>query len=138
MVRVNLIEPLKLSDQHLIAEYNEILMLVGYVKKFPVLDGIPKEYVLGEGHIKFFKNKLGYLQDRHNKLRKEMSWRKFKVNKKLVVKGFGKEYFSLWKPKKKDFDLIKNRIKEKIELKQGFYRYYGKQKNNEFFIDLMG
>ena len=39
MVRVNIINPNKLADQHLIAEYNEILMLLGYVRKYPKEDG---------------------------------------------------------------------------------------------------
>ena len=35
MVRINLVEPKKLADQHLIAEYDEILMLLGYVRRYP-------------------------------------------------------------------------------------------------------
>lgn len=137
MVRVNLIHPSKLADQHLIAEYNEILMLVAYVRKFPALDGIPKDYVLGKGHIKFFKNKLGYLQERHKEISGEMLRRNFKVNKKINVEGFGKEYFSFWEPKKKDFDLIKKRIVEKINLRPDFYRYCGEKKEAGFFVDLL-
>ena len=78
MVRVNLISPKLLSDQHLIAEYNEILMLLGYVRKYPKLVGIPKDYCLGKGHILFFKDKLGYLKERHELLKKEMRIRGFK------------------------------------------------------------
>ena len=62
MVRINLINPKKLTDQHLIAEYNEILMLLGYVKKYPKLEKIPSKYNLGKGHMLFFKNKLKYLK----------------------------------------------------------------------------
>ena len=72
MVRVNLIPPRKLADQHLIAEYNEILMLLGYVRKYPMTEEIPKNYCLGKGHIKFFKNKLLYLKKRHENLKNEM------------------------------------------------------------------
>jgi len=32
MVRVNLVNPKQLADQQLVAEHNEILMLVGYLK----------------------------------------------------------------------------------------------------------
>lgn len=59
MIRINLIDPVKLSDQHLIAEYNEILMLLGYVRKYHKVENIPENYKLGTGHIKFFKKKLG-------------------------------------------------------------------------------
>ncbi|MBU3923323.1 MAG: pyrimidine dimer DNA glycosylase/endonuclease V, partial [Nanoarchaeota archaeon] len=62
MVRINLINPSKLTDQHLIAEYNEILMLIGHIKKFPNIYSQPKTYTLGKGHINFFKNKIKYLK----------------------------------------------------------------------------
>jgi deoxyribonuclease (pyrimidine dimer) len=137
MVRVNLISPEKLADQHLIAEYNEILMLVGFVKKFPNLEGIPKNYVLGKGHINFFKNKLGYLRERHKELRREMAVRGFKINKELNLKEFSKEYFCDWKPEEKDLGLIRKRIQEKIGLKSNFYRYYGKKMDKDFFIELL-
>ena len=35
MVRVNLVNPAALSDQHLVAEYNEILMLGAYIRIYP-------------------------------------------------------------------------------------------------------
>ncbi len=72
MVRINLLNPKNLSDQHLIAEYLEIMMLAGYARKHPSLDGIPERYCLGKGHIKFFKNKLKYLEKRHGLIKKEM------------------------------------------------------------------
>jgi deoxyribonuclease (pyrimidine dimer) len=59
MVRINLIKPNYLTDEHLIAEYNEILMLLGYVRKYPKLNNnIPKEYKLGKGHILFLQRQL--------------------------------------------------------------------------------
>ena len=75
MVRINLIKPRFLSDQHLIAEYDEILMLIAYIKKYSKtnLDKIPNNYSLGKGHILFFKNKVLYLKNRHEKLKKEMN-----------------------------------------------------------------
>ena len=72
MVRINLINPKKLADQHLVAEHNEILMLLGYVRKHPMCLNIPETYCLGRGHIKFFKNKLLYLKKRHELIKKEM------------------------------------------------------------------
>ena len=139
MVRINLINPRKLSDQHLIAEYNEILMLLGYVQKNPEikLDEIPKNYVLGKGHIKFFKNKLGYLSERHSLIKKEMNNRGFKTNKSFELKGIDKKLISNWKPRKDDILKINERIKYKINLKPSFYRYYGEYKDKEFFIELL-
>ena len=44
MVRINLINPKSLADQHLIAEYNEILMLLGHIDKFPIIREQPKAF----------------------------------------------------------------------------------------------
>ncbi|MCA9485382.1 MAG: pyrimidine dimer DNA glycosylase/endonuclease V [Nanoarchaeota archaeon] len=125
MVRVNLVPPRELMDQHLVAEYVEIMMLVGHTKKYPSLDGIPETYRLGEGHIKFFKNKLGYLKKRHELISREMKRRGFRTDKKLDLKGFGKEYFVDWVPGEKDFKVIRKRLREKINMKRDWYRYSG-------------
>ena len=65
IVRINLLNPHYLTDQHLVAEYLEIIMLVDYIKRNPELSNIPKKYCLGKGHMKFFKAKLVYLKKRH-------------------------------------------------------------------------
>ncbi|MBT3297743.1 hypothetical protein HN385_02370 [archaeon] len=48
MVRINLIQPKYLADQHLIAEYNEILMLLKHVKKHPKIKNQPENYSLDQ------------------------------------------------------------------------------------------
>ena len=135
MVRINLINPKNLSDQHLIAEYNEILMLEGYVNKFPNICDIPNEYCLGKGHIKFFKNKFKYLHKRHELLKKEMLIRGFKPTKNLKFKT--KSHCNNYDPDKKAISIIKKRIIEKLNKKKNFYRYHGKIKNQKFFINLI-
>ncbi len=137
MVRINLIKPICLSDQHLIAEYNEILMLAGYVKKYPSLENIPERYQLGKGHIKFFKNKLLYLKKRHELIRKEMNQRNFKTNKKLSLSNFTKEHKGNWQPNTKDFSIIKKRIINKINDKPEFYRYHSQKRGSDFFIRMI-
>jgi|SaaInlStandDraft_7_1057024.scaffolds.fasta_scaffold15966_5 deoxyribonuclease (pyrimidine dimer) len=137
MVRINLINPKKLADQHLIAEYNEILMLLGYVRKYPIEKDIPEEYCLGRGHIKFFKNKLLYLKKRHELLKKEMSKRNFISNKNINLGEFNKKLRNDWKPNNKDFIIIKERIREKICLKPNYYRYYSKKRSKVFFLNLL-
>lgn len=124
MVRVNLINPKNLADQHLVAEYNEILMLVGHLKKHGVNEKkIPANYKLGEGHINFFKNKLKYLKSRHERVKKEIRRRGFVTNKDFDVKEFQKELYGNWLPREEDFDIIKKRLVEKIKMKPNFYRY---------------
>ena len=137
MVRVNLIKPRKLSDQHLIAEYNEILMLSAYIQKYSDLDGIPKNYCLGKGHMKFFKNKLLYLKKRHETLKIEMKKRGFQAKKTIKINIFKKKNKGEWKPSNRDFEIIKKRLVIKFKLKPDYYRYYGENKKPKFFIELL-
>jgi deoxyribonuclease (pyrimidine dimer) len=126
MVRINLIEPKLLADQHLVAEYHEIGMLLGYIRKHPKVENIPEEFDLGEGHIKFFKNKVGYLKERSGKLRKEMKRRGFvvKVNFDFSIYK-GKEYYVNWKPTRFNYKVIIERISERLMEKPDWYRYKG-------------
>ncbi|MBT3304434.1 endonuclease V [Candidatus Woesearchaeota archaeon] len=137
MVRINLINPENLADQHLIAEYNEILMLLGYVKKYPSLGDLPLKYKLGKGHVLFFKNKLTYIKKRHELIKKEMKKRGFATNITINLNKFNKKLVNDWKPVKDDVNIIKKRIITKIELKPNFYRYYGVHKSKKFFIELV-
>jgi len=137
MVRVNLFSPEKLSDQHLIAEYDEILMLVAYLKKYPFPENQPKNYCLGKGHMKFFAGKLKYLKKRHELIRVEMKNRGFITRKKILLSDFSRKTLGDWKPNKNDFAIIRKRISEKLRLKKDFYRYYGEKKSTAFFIKLL-
>lgn len=137
MVRINLIPPRYLADQHLVAEYNEILMLIGHVKKFPKIRNQPEQYCLGPGHINFFKNKLKYLQDRHEFLKKEMIKRDYKPTKSIDLTKFDKELVNDWKPREKDYKIIKKRLIEKINLKPDYYRYYKEKKGKKFLVNLI-
>lgn len=137
MVRINLIKPEKLADQHLVAEYDEILMLLGYVRRYPEVKDIPEEYSLGKGHIKFFKNKLLYLFTRHELIKKEMRKRGFQTNVKIDLRKFHTSLINNWKPKQKDIKIIKERISEKLKLKPEYYRYYGEYKGENFFLELI-
>lgn len=137
MVRINLINPKKLADQHLIAEYNEILMLLGYVEKYPSIKNIPKKYVLGKGHIIFFKNKLKYIKKRFESIKKEMKKRGFNASKKINLNKFHSNNINDWKPNSKDIKLIKKRLKYKVEIKPKYYRYYGKIMNKKYFLRLL-
>jgi deoxyribonuclease (pyrimidine dimer) len=139
MVRINIINPKFLSDQHLIAEYNEILMLLGYIRKHPKTDylKIPKNYQLGKGHILFFKNKLKYIEKRFNSIKKEMKKRGFSGKIKINLNKFNKKLINNWTPRYKDINIIKERLIKKINLKPEYYRYYKKNKTKNFFIRLI-
>lgn len=137
MVRVNIISPSKLADQHLIAEYDEILMLFGYVQRYPKKEGIPAEYCLGTGHIRFFKDKLLYLKKRHEHLKEEMLKRNFKHSRTINLEDYPRELRNDWSPNKKDESIIIARLVEKLNKKSGWYRYYGEKKDASFFIKLL-
>lgn len=137
MVRINLINPRNLTDQHLMAEYYELLMLISYARKHPDTKGIPKEFCLGKGHIRFFKNKLGYLKQRHKKIKKEMTRRGFKNRLSVNLKGCRKCLIRGWRPKEKDLKKIRKRLAYKIRLKPKYYRYCGEHKSLKEFIRLI-
>jgi deoxyribonuclease (pyrimidine dimer) len=139
MVRINIINPKFLADQHLLAEYNETLMLIGYVKKHPHLDlfKIPSEYKLGKGHMIFFKNKLKYLKKRFETIKIEMKKRGFSTNIKIDLSKFNKKLIKDWKPTQSDKEIIKKRIVKKINLKPTYYRYYSVKKPKEFFTKMI-
>jgi len=134
MVRINLIKPENLADQHLIAEYDEILMLLGYVMRYPSIDNLPKSYTLGKGHIRFFKDKLTYLKKRHELIKEEMIKRGFVPTVTINLSKFRRATHNDWRPSKPDFAIIKQRLTEKFRKKPDYYRYYGSKKQLSFFV----
>lgn len=138
MVRINLISPKKLADQHLIAEYNEILMLLGHVRKFPEVRDQPEKYKLGKGHINFFKDKLIYLKRRFHVVSLEMRKRGFKTRKDIKLESFDRKLRNDWNPSGRDFKIIKGRLRSKLREKPGYYRYYKEKKSLKFFLNLLG
>ena len=131
MTRINIIDTTELTDQHLIAEYREIFMVAGSLRRTLVSKNgyqeskVPKHYTLNSGHVYFFYNKGKYLHNRYNQLIDEMKRRGFNPDSSRV---FPKEIFvnnnlyNDWLPRVEDYNVIKQRIKEKIDLKPDWYR----------------
>lgn len=79
MTRINVVPVETLSRQHLIAEYREITRLPGNLraslsrksKPFSMSE-ISSQYLLGTGHVKFFFDKMQYLEKRFSQLTTEM------------------------------------------------------------------
>lgn len=64
MTRINLVPPSELCDQHLLAEHRELTRIPNAVAKGKFhLKGQPTEYKLGEGHVRFFFNKMAFLKN---------------------------------------------------------------------------
>lgn len=70
MTRINVgIPPRELTNKHLTAEHREIKRIPNAVKTGKAkMVGIPAQFTLGTGHVKFFYNKLGYLRQRYLEL----------------------------------------------------------------------
>lgn len=80
MTRINLVPPQELCDQHLLAEHRELTRIPNAVVKGKFsLKGQPIDYKLGEGHVRFFFNKLGFLKKRYDLLHAECKARGFNV-----------------------------------------------------------
>jgi len=121
------INPLHLSDQHLIAEYRELFIVLGQLKKqnYILPKNIPNKFTLNGGHINFFKNKLLYLKKRHILICCEMRRRQFKTNLQFELPGI-KELENDWSPNDNDSNIIKERILDRVSKKPEWYKYKGK------------
>ena len=131
MTRINIISPSELTDQHLIAEYREIFMVAGSLKRTLISKSgfveskVPKNFTLNNGHVYFFYNKGKYLYKRYNLIIKEMKSRGFKPDKNRI---FPKDIFIMnnlfndWEPNQSDIKIIRKRINKKIAMKPGWYR----------------
>lgn len=138
MVRVNIIPPTDLTDQHLIAERLEILMIAGlYVRTRQSKSGfqqvrVPDAYTLGAGHAYFFFDKPRYLAERFNALSEEGKSRGFNMADKQFPLHFWDGHPGTlrdWVPAEADFKIIRARISERIALKPDWYRHNGKRIN---------
>jgi deoxyribonuclease (pyrimidine dimer) len=115
MTRINsAIIPSFLTDQHLIAELRELPRIFTLVKKrkqsgIDIKDA-PKSFTLGKGHVKFFYDKLSFLQKRHKDLRDEYNSR-YSKEWQYIIDG---EYTGEYIPTEKEHDLLVCRISERL------------------------
>lgn len=122
MTRINVVPPKELCDQHLLAEHRELTRIPNCIAKGRYsLDGIPSEYKLGTGHVKFFYNKLAYLKRRYDELNKECKRRGFNVKdiwpSELVC---SKSMWQDYEPTKEALVINRERINERMPLKARF------------------
>lgn len=120
MTRINVVPVQELSRQHLIAEYREITRLPKNLNKSlnrdkPFnMDEIPKQYVLGKGHVKFFYNKMGYLKNRFEELVCEMIKRGYNPNyTDATIFDVGAKWMGNYVPTEHALDINRARIKER-------------------------
>jgi deoxyribonuclease (pyrimidine dimer) len=118
MTRINVaIPPAELTMRHLLAEHREMKRIPNCVSRGRYnLNSIPPQFTLGKGHVAFFYNKLKYLKDRYEDVYKE-----------CIFRGYNVDYYgNAWNevpsqlmgdytPTKRDEEIIRQRIKEKLE-----------------------
>ena len=82
MTRINAsIPPSSLCDVHLQTEHREIKRIPNMISKGRYsLEGIPDQFCLGPGHVKFFYNKMLFLLNRYHSLRDECLRRGLKAD----------------------------------------------------------
>lgn len=127
MTRINVIPVSELSDQHLFAEWRELPRISSYAKKSKSLYNPPKSFTLGTGHVIFFYNKKKWLLERYQALTIELIKRKYNIQiKDLDLSSLDKFSQVEWSPTEADKKISRARIKEKLLMKPGWYRKYGK------------
>lgn len=132
MTRINTnIDPKDLTDQHLVAEYRELPMIHAALRKSlktksvnDVLKSIPKKFCLNTGHVKYFYDKLSFLDTRYQALKSEMLNRGMNPdpNRVLDCSNIPYVFFKGASFDKEDHKIICSRIAERVTSKPGFYR----------------
>lgn len=130
MTRVNVIKPEDLTNEWLVAEFRELPRIINELEKHPnrfKAKDIPEQYTLGNGHVKFFRDKLVYLAKRHREIRKELKRRGIKVNKKIKVElyylhdSIKSQCLNDWTPTSRDHDINIERLQERFDLRKRAY-----------------
>lgn len=121
MTRINVGIPVEtLVDKHLLAEHREIKRIPNSIKKGRYnLNGIPEQFTLGKGHVKFFYNKLKYLKNRYYMIYNECKRRGFNVTDfKDSFDNLPSELYNDWRPRKRDSDIVRERIELRLKEKR--------------------
>lgn len=122
MTRINLVPVEELCDQHLLAEHRELTRIPNAVAKGKYhLRGQPLDYKLGEGHVRFFFDKLSFLKKRYDLLHQECKQRGFNVQ--YIWPENLPDDISLWKdyePTENALKINRTRIEERMPAKVRF------------------
>ncbi|XXQ68536.1 pyrimidine dimer DNA glycosylase/endonuclease V [Neisseriaceae bacterium B1] len=122
MTRINLVPPSELCDQHLLAEHRELTRIPNAIAKGKFsLQGQPADYKLGEGHVRFFFDKLLFLRKRYEDLHAECLARGFNVQNRWT--NDLPQMPELWRdytPTENALTLNRERIAERMPAKARF------------------
>lgn len=145
MTRINsAIAPKHLTDEHLLAEHREIKRLPGCLDK-AIKSGsikrVPKQFVLGSGHVLFFLDKMKFTRKRYLSLYHECIARGFSVSSYIGNwdnDNIPPDYYQDYEPKEAERDLLVQRISERImNSSKKSWHYHGKSLSREEAINLL-
>lgn len=132
MTRINSdLDPKLLKRAHLVAELREITMVPAALRRslrtkpsHKILAEIPKSFTLNTGHVKFFYNKLGFLQKRFSKLADEMERRGYKPDRSRIsaFDGFPTVWMGDWAATSESDRIVNERIAIRIQEKPHLYK----------------
>lgn len=92
-----------------------------------VAEKIPKKFTLNTGHVTFFYDKGMYLRKRYDMLTTELLNRGYKINVDAKFDPDGVMDDPMWnndyEPDDDAYDIIRQRIAEKIAMKPDFYKW---------------
>lgn len=132
MTRINVIDPTQLTDQHLMAEYRELPMVMGSLKRTKAskagwqFNKVPPHYTLNKGHVYFFTNKKQFLFERFNALIIELRHRGYKISpadRNIDWNVFDGIPQVEWVPTHSCKEINAERIRTRISEKPDWYRW---------------
>jgi deoxyribonuclease (pyrimidine dimer) len=123
MTRINLVPPEELTVKHLVAEYREITRLPSNLRKsldrktLFKMSEIPSQYTLGQGHVKFFYDKMLFLQKRFEQLINEMLRRGYKPSytDSSIFIPTDKKFYNDYVPTPEALSINRKRIEERLK-----------------------
>ena len=117
MTRINVgVEPHELNDLMLRAEHREIKRIPNVIKSGRFnMKGQPEMFTLGTGHVKFFYDKILYLEKRYEQLYQECIRRGFNMTYfGESFEGVPDEYRGDYTPSDRDREIILDRIEARL------------------------
>jgi hypothetical protein len=116
MTRINVgIDPRELPNKLLLAEHRELKRIPNTISSGKaIIHNIPTSFTLNIGHVKFFYNKVKYLQRRYQALYEECLNRDFLVtNYSSAFDGVPNKLMGDYIPQERDRELLIERIESK-------------------------
>jgi deoxyribonuclease (pyrimidine dimer) len=131
MTRVNVVPVAELTDQHLMAEYREIVHVPANARRSnPLNYKSSTQYTLNKGHVLFFFNKKRFLLNRWDQLIAELRLRGYNID----PDGRTVHWAELdrweqvdWEPDAQAMRTNRERLEERISAKREWYRFHGKR-----------